>query len=141
LSTGFDAAVWQNLSTAGYTGITLQFDWRAHNNTEPHDTLNVSWRDSSADWTTIWSTGLGGSTFVTVLLDEIIGASDNASFELAFWTDVSTSKERVFLDNIALLGDRVSVPEPTTLGLFSIGLLGLGLSLKKKKQTTDTPTA
>jgi len=136
---GVDAAIWQNLSTSGYSDVSLTFDWAASMNTESNDTLNVSWRDASSSWQTIWSTSLGGSDFATVLLDDIIGASDNDSFELSFWTNVSWYNEAAYLDNMILAGtlNTANVPEPATMGLFGMGLLGMGLSLKKKKASAS----
>ncbi len=129
-----DSAVLQGISLAGFENVWLDFDWAASRNTEASDKLYVSWDLDDNNWQTAWSQSLGGSNFASVNLDFLSAVDNQKDFRLAFWTDVSCSREAAFIDNIVLRGDVMGgvptptpspVPEPSTLLLIGSGLLGL----------------
>lgn len=127
------------LSTLGYDTLGLSFDWKPMK-AESSDELHVSWSSSSnTGYQYLWSTGLGGSesSFVTQALTNLIALNNFSSFYLRFWTDVSSSDEGAYIDNVQLTGSRIlptpptqaqialAVPEPTALWMLGLGLLGL----------------
>lgn len=122
-----DAASTNALSTAGYTDITLTFDWAASDNTESSDDLYVDWSSDGVTYHTLFHTGLGGSGFESVSLGPL-GIGGHDPFYLRFWTDVSQSSEWAAIDNVVLSGTAVvannpsTVPEPGTLALFGLGI-------------------
>ncbi|GAC29185.1 hypothetical protein [Brumicola pallidula] len=126
-----DAAASNNASTIGYDDIYLDFEWAASMNTEWTDTLHVSWNDGSG-WDDIWSTNLGGSSFASVSLGAILGASNLANLQISFWTNVSRYNESAYIDNVVLRGTPTSVSNPSSIALLGLGLLGLGLASRKK---------
>ncbi len=130
-----DAAVLQNISTAGFTNIWLDFDWGTSGNTESTDKLHVSWDRNDGNWTTQWTTNLsGGSGFKSVNLNFLGAADDLSNFRLAFWTEVSYYNEYAKLDNIVLRGDAAPVPESATVALLGIGMVGLaGTEVRRRR--------
>jgi hypothetical protein len=129
---GIDAAAWHYNSTETFSEIYIDFDWAASYNTESRDDLYLSWFDGT-DWNDIWHTTLGGSGFASVSVGAIAGAENLSDFGFAFWTDVSSSREAAFIDNVVLRGTVTSVSEPGSLALLGLGLAGLGFVRKQKK--------
>ncbi|MEO1202701.1 MAG: PEP-CTERM sorting domain-containing protein [Pseudomonadota bacterium] len=124
-----DAASTNAISTLGFTDIMLSFDWAASSNTESSDDFYVDWSTDNANFTNLFSTGLGGSGFESVSLGPLAGLGGNDPIYLRFWIDVSTSTETVRIDNVVLSGTRIGGPsrvsEPATLLLLGLGLLCL----------------
>lgn len=122
-----DAASTNAISTLGFTDIFLSFDWAASSNTESSDDFYVDWSTDNANFTNLFSTGLGGSGFESVSLGPLAGLGGNDPIYLRFWIDVSTSSETVRIDNVVLSGTRIGGPsrvsEPATLLLLGLGLL------------------
>ncbi|MEM7083012.1 MAG: PEP-CTERM sorting domain-containing protein [Pseudomonadota bacterium] len=134
---GIDAAASQlgGFSTIGLTDIILSYDWGASNNTESNDSLFVEWRVSgSSTWTELVEHALGGSSLVNNVLSLGFAAANQANIEFRFYTSVSTSSERAFLDNIVLSGRAaaMAVSEPATLALIGMGMLLIGVRRLKR---------
>jgi len=133
-----DAAASNNASTTGFHDIFLDFDWKASDNTESSDKLYVSWTnadgifDGLLGWTELWSTSLGGSNFVSVSLGAITDFNNLANLKFAFWTDVSSSREAAYIDNVVLRGTLTKVSNPSSVALLGLGLMGLGIARRKK---------
>ena len=71
--------------------------------------LFVSWKTASGGWTELWSTGLGGTdawSGVNLALGAAAANLDD-DIEIRFWTDVSRSNLRGFLDAVANEGAKI----------------------------------
>ena len=128
-----DAAASQlgGLSSLGIFNITLSYDWaRLNDESENSDKLHVEWKlTTDSSWNNLATHSLGGGSSLkseTVSLGS--GAENVNNLQIRFWTDVSTSKEGAKIDNVVLSGNYVyvAVPEPGTLVLFGLGILGIG---------------
>jgi hypothetical protein len=104
-----DAAATFSFSTVGYQNLFLSFDWAAHPTSDASDMLFVSWKTASGGWTELWSTGLGGTdawSGVNLALGAAAANLDD-DIEIRFWTDVSRSNLRGFLDAVATEGAKI----------------------------------
>jgi len=125
-SSGIDAAASQlnGFSTLGLANIMLSYEWGASYNTESNDSLFVEWRVSgSNNWTQLAHHALGGSNLIGNVVQLGVAAANQSSIEFRFYTNVSASAERAFLDNIILSGAAAAVTEPATLALLAMGLM------------------
>lgn len=117
---------------SGYSSVSLSYDWRAGRGQQRNDRLAVQWRDlnGGTGWETLVShrlttTGYTPETF------SFAGGSDRV--RIRFRLRVDESDEWARIDNVRLTGNSVAaVPEPTTLLLFGIGLVGLGGGLYRR---------
>ena len=101
-------------------------------------------RNSAAELTTVnVAVVLGGGTaanssislnqndpFTTYSLDFSISPLLNPSFIFVSFGAASNDNIGMLLDNV-VLSDRVGVPEPNTLALLAVGLLGVGFARRK----------
>jgi hypothetical protein len=134
------------ISTVGFTGITLSYDWSTIGNTESDDFLVVEWRDASQaveSWTALLpSDPLGGSPGFSHSSFALGAAAENlADLEIRFSVDVDGNNEGVLLDNVVLAGTPVAqeispqqqVPEPGSLALAGLGVVLLALRRRDKR--------
>lgn len=140
-----------NYAYAAANGTTYAaFDnWAGNNVTTMSMTsgglFNLTSIDFSEFWNTDWTktltvTGSGGQTAVITLdgINDELGPLNDFQTELFGWTDLSwvsfdsnddgTGDNYWGMDNITYS----SVPEPATLSLLGLGLLGLGLTRRRK---------
>lgn len=127
------AAIGRQESSLGLYNVVLSYDWGASTNTEGTDRLLVQWRPAtSGGWTTAFTHNLGGSGFVSNSVS-LIGARNVTNLQFRFATRLAGSNRDVELagiDNVRLTGD--TIPEPGTISLLAIGLLGAGMARRRK---------
>jgi hypothetical protein len=122
------------ISTVGFTNIVLSYAWAPLSGSDRSDDLYVQWRvGPSGAWQTVGSHTLGGGSGYTPQSFSLgLSAVGVADFELRFWTDVSSSSEGALIDYVTLSGDaRNTVPEPSSLAMLALGLIGLGAVRRK----------
>jgi hypothetical protein len=145
-SGALDAAVYRTVSTSGFSNITLNFTYKT-GGAETPDKLIVDWRTGSGAWTTIADDGshifaLDGITdFTPVAFDLGALAGNQASIQFRFYIDVDALNplprppgpdiEGARIDDVALTGDPIAVPEPATVAMFGMVLLG-GLGMRRR---------
>jgi hypothetical protein len=145
-----DAGLLLNVSTLGYSNITLSFDWRTFN-AESADKVTVGYfvgtlptfaPDRTLDltsgayswshWNQLMSQQGGGVWHLGQTLD--LTLADNASSVwIAFWMN-NGEGDIGKIDNVTLKGTSVAaVPVPGALWLFSSALAGLA-GLRRRRQ-------
>lgn len=139
------AALYRSVDISDFSAFSLSFDWRATTSTEPSDELYAGFRNESGDFEALWNTALGGSDFVTETFALDLPADDMQTLDLAFWIEVGSANETVYLDNILLSGvprtnaendnteTLATVDEPASLSLILAGLAGLCHSRVRKQ--------
>lgn len=144
-----DAAATRTISTIGYNNITAQFSWAALTDSENTDFFNVSWKLTSAlneasNWTLLFTNDLGGNgSFSTSNAITIGPLASHTSIDFRFWTDVSNDDDGALIDWVTISGNPGNqivatqaavnaIPEPTSLALLGLSLLGLGAARHRK---------
>jgi hypothetical protein len=130
------------ISTLGYTGITLTYEWAATNNTESGDWLYVEWRDGALPanaWTQLAAHALNGSTAHQSASWSIPGAEGLTDFEFRYRVAVNANNEGATIDNVVLSAERApadanAVPEPASLALAGLGLCLLPWAARRRKE-------
>jgi hypothetical protein len=130
-STG-DSGVFTFTLTLGPGSYVLSFD------------VSGNQRGGTDDWAYVlsgWSAGLSGTVgWSQTNLFSFIGFQPFlAPFSLSntqtltfSWSTASNDNVGPILDNVLLVGDVIGVPEPAMLGLFGLGLAGVGLARRRR---------
>jgi len=129
-----DSYIQRVVSTLNYQNISLQYYRRTYA-AESVDRFIASWSLDGSNWTNLESvsptTNWGPVTFN---LSGLNPAVNNSSFYVRFKMDnknlVLGLLDYGLLDNVQVSGD--VIPEPTTMSLLGLGLLGV-LGLKRRK--------
>jgi hypothetical protein len=99
----------RTISTAGYTGIIVQFGWCAQSLDSSSEYVRAEYStDNGSSWTTIAQiTGPTGSpTTLTIVTSSVLSstADDAANFRLRFRIAGSATNDLVFIDDVKLTG-------------------------------------
>ena len=124
------------LSTLGWTGLSLSYDWAPTNNTELGDRLFVEWRDGAAAgaWTLLATHALAGPAPQQSASWNLVGAEGIADFEFRFRLDVDANNEGAYVDNVVLAGQAAhAVPQPGSLALAGLGLALLPFAARRRR--------
>jgi hypothetical protein len=130
-STG-DSGVFTFTLTLGPGSYVLSFD------------VSGNQRGGTDDWAYVlsgWSAGLSGTVgwsqtnlfsfigFQPFLAPFVLSNTQTLTFS---WSTASNDNVGPILDNVLLVGDVIGVPEPAMLGLFGLGLAGVGLARRRR---------
>lgn len=134
--------LWKDESTGGEAGSSLDgftFDINA-DNFGTTGTYSLSWTGGQVPATFDFVIGLKASTDAALYIfdDELINTTPSSSggtYEISF---TNPGGQTPALSNITLFGREGNggvVPEPASLGILGIGLIGLGWAVRRRKQS------
>ncbi|MCX7218048.1 PEP-CTERM sorting domain-containing protein [Undibacterium sp.] len=116
---------------AGTTGGTLAFDWTTSNGADRNRTLSVMFGANEV----FNSSTFGGFSWKSVSMDisALLAASAGTNVILSFNNFIPVTwsgPAGLGLDNVAI---NAKVPEPTTIALLGLGLLGFAAARRRKQ--------
>ena len=103
----------KQVSTLGYTSITLSYQYKVAGALESSDHLYVEWSADGSTWTTLTdysgaSTGVGNASFTLP-----VGAADNANFAIRFRAQMNSANTDDFrLDDVSVAGTLIQIVPP-----------------------------
>jgi hypothetical protein len=107
LGTGAESAA-RGVSTAGYSGISVTFDWQTNTSMDTGEGLFFEWSaNGGGAWTTLPLLGDGGNGAWACAQSYALGAAadNNASFMLRFRSNGSSgASEYAYVDNVSIRG-------------------------------------
>ena len=131
-----DYVIAANIDTTGYDTIAFGFDWRTYR-AERSDRLRVGYAISATlplSWSNFTPLDMIKSNTWTTESYALLNASDTTDLWVSFFMDAG-SGDYGFVDNVLISGvaQPTPNPEPTTIALFGIGILGLaGVEARRK---------
>ncbi|MEK7585586.1 MAG: PEP-CTERM sorting domain-containing protein [Patescibacteria group bacterium] len=122
-ATGGDSLLWET-SSAGYENISVSGYMKIHAALELTDRLSLGWSVDGLTWQIpIILSGSPVNEWTPFSFDLPATADNNAQLTLRWLAEFDGASDRVLVDQLSLTGSPVSVPEPSLLSLFGVGLV------------------
>lgn len=101
--------------------------------------LNFTPATGATDWVTLTAPLTESEWSVTGSWDDLLSSVDQLRIKMEYVSSVGSSFDINGIDNIVLNGNvgNAAVPEPATMSLLSLGLVGLGMICKKKETSKN----
>jgi hypothetical protein len=136
------AAYQSGISTVGYENITVEFRWRPWDS-DAADTLSFVYQAQPVlDWTLGFITDLGISpeTYQTASFALDLAAGNTETLDIGFILNATYKKDAAKIDYVRIYGDEMtggggnSIPEPSGIALFGLGIVGLGFAARRRSR-------